>query len=148
MIWSPPTVKAWKGRQVRRIGHFLAVKVAWSNVDIFYFGVMLRTTSAYSHQSVIAGSQDQRHSEMPVQWNQNDTIFLFSLLRITGLYTFRALLAHPQEVLDKQHFVYCMHVSWQHQLILVQPTAITHMQYTNCCLCITSWGWASNAQNI
>jgi hypothetical protein len=32
------------------------------------------------------------------------------LLRITGLYTFRALLAHPQEVLHKWHFVYCVHI--------------------------------------
>jgi hypothetical protein len=33
--------------------------------------------------------------------------FLFILLRIKGLYKFQALLAHPQEVLHKQHLVYC-----------------------------------------
>jgi hypothetical protein len=36
--------------------------------------------------------------------------FLFNLLRINGLYIFRALLAHPQEVLHKQHLVYCVRV--------------------------------------
>jgi hypothetical protein len=36
--------------------------------------------------------------------------FLFSLLRIKGLYMFRALLAHPQEVLNKRHLVYCVRV--------------------------------------
>jgi hypothetical protein len=37
-------------------------------------------------------------------------LLLFSLLRIKGLYMFRALLAHPQEVLHKQHLVYCVRV--------------------------------------
>jgi hypothetical protein len=32
--------------------------------------------------------------------------------------------------------------------ILVQPTDITRTQYTKCRLCITSWGWASNARNM
>jgi hypothetical protein len=36
--------------------------------------------------------------------------FLFNLLRIKGLHMFWALLAHPQEVLHKQHLVYCMRV--------------------------------------
>jgi hypothetical protein len=36
--------------------------------------------------------------------------FLFSLLRIKGNYMFQALLAHLQEVLHKQHLVYCMRV--------------------------------------
>jgi hypothetical protein len=36
--------------------------------------------------------------------------FLFSLLRIKGLNIFQALLAHPQEVLHKQHLVYCVRV--------------------------------------
>jgi hypothetical protein len=36
--------------------------------------------------------------------------FLFSLLRIKGLYIFRALLAHPQEMLNKRHLVYCVRV--------------------------------------
>src|SRR5215468_4345274 len=54
--------------------------------------------------------------------------FLFSLLRIKGLYMFRALLAHPQEVLNKRHWVYCVRVmsvgcatilrSWHSQLTL------------------------------
>jgi hypothetical protein len=34
--------------------------------------------------------------------------FLSSLLRIKGLYMFRELLAHPQEVLNKRHLVYCL----------------------------------------
>jgi hypothetical protein len=36
--------------------------------------------------------------------------FLFNLLRIKGLYMFQALLAHLQELLNKQHLVYCAHV--------------------------------------
>jgi hypothetical protein len=44
-----------------------------------------------------------------LQWNQRDAL-LFSLLRINGRYMFRALLAHPQEVLHKRHFVYCLRV--------------------------------------
>jgi hypothetical protein len=31
-------------------------------------------------------------------------------LRIMGLYVFLSLPADPQEVLNKQHLVYCMHV--------------------------------------
>jgi hypothetical protein len=43
--------------------------------------------------------------------------FLFNLLRINSLYMFRTLLAHPQEALNKRHFVYCVHVfvGWLHQ---------------------------------
>jgi hypothetical protein len=37
--------------------------------------------------------------------------FSFNLLRIKGLYTFRALFAYPQEVLQKQHLVYCVRMS-------------------------------------
>jgi hypothetical protein len=36
--------------------------------------------------------------------------FLFSLLRINGLYMFRAFLAHPQEMLNKRHLVYCVRI--------------------------------------
>jgi hypothetical protein len=36
--------------------------------------------------------------------------FLFSSLSIKGLYMFRSLLAHFQEVLHKQHLVYCVRV--------------------------------------
>jgi hypothetical protein len=36
--------------------------------------------------------------------------FLFNLLKVMGRYTFRALLAHPQEVLNKRHLVYCVYV--------------------------------------
>jgi hypothetical protein len=36
--------------------------------------------------------------------------FSFSLLRIKCLYIFQALLAHPQEVVHKQHLVYCVRV--------------------------------------
>jgi hypothetical protein len=36
--------------------------------------------------------------------------FSFNFLRIKGLYMFRASLAHLQEVLHKQHLVYCVHV--------------------------------------
>jgi multisubunit Na+/H+ antiporter MnhB subunit len=32
--------------------------------------------------------------------------------------------------------------------LLVQPTDITHTQYTKCRLWSTSWGWASNARNM
>jgi hypothetical protein len=36
--------------------------------------------------------------------------FLFGILRSKGLYMIRALLTHPQEVLHKQHLVYCVRV--------------------------------------
>jgi hypothetical protein len=55
-----------------------------------------------------------------------------------GVKTFWALLAHPQEVLNKRHLVYC-YASW---LNPVQPTDITHSQYTKCRLlhaCYASW---------
>jgi hypothetical protein len=52
--------------------------------------------------------------------------FLSTLLIIKGLCTFQTLLT----------------------LILVQPTDITRMQYTKCCLFSASWGWASNAWNM
>jgi hypothetical protein len=34
----------------------------------------------------------------------------FDLLKIKVLYMFRALLAHPQEVLNKRHLVYCVRI--------------------------------------
>jgi hypothetical protein len=43
---------------------------------------------------------------------------------------FPALLVHHQEALHKQ------------------PTAITHMQFSTCCLCSASWRWASSAENM
>jgi hypothetical protein len=76
------------------------------------------------------------------------------LLRIKSHYTFRALLAHPQEVLHKQHFVYCVRVmpvgcdtTAVTTAIVAQPTDITRTQYTNCRLFSSSWGWAGNARN-
>jgi hypothetical protein len=65
---------------------------------------------------------------------------------------FRALLAHPQEAQCKQHLVYCVCVMsvgcTRIEVELVQPTDITCKQYTKCYLCSSSWGWASNAQNM
>jgi hypothetical protein len=56
---------------------------------------------------------------------------------------FRALLAHPQEVLHKQHLVYCVRVESVgctkvkveliSTLTLVRPTGITCTQYAKCC---------------
>jgi hypothetical protein len=82
----------------------------------------------------------------------NVNTFFFSLLRIKGLYMFRALLAHPQEAQHKQHLVYCVRVMSvgcnSFTPILVQPTDITHTQYTKCRLYIASWGWVRNARNM
>jgi hypothetical protein len=45
------------------------------------------------------------------QYNETKVMhFLFNVLRINGLYMFRALLAHSQEVLHKQHLVYCFRI--------------------------------------
>jgi hypothetical protein len=45
------------------------------------------------------------------QYNETNMMhFSFMLLRIKGLYMFQALLVHPQEVLHKRHFVYCLHI--------------------------------------
>jgi hypothetical protein len=95
----------------------------------------------------------------------NVMYFLFSL-RIKGLYMFRALVAHLQEALHKRHFVYCMRVmsvgctrigvnsnpaaNWHNTQtpIFVYPSDITRTQHTKRCLCISSWGWASNARNV
>jgi hypothetical protein len=76
--------------------------------------------------------------------------FLFNLLRLKGFYMFQALLAHLQEMLHKQHLVYCMCVMsiGCTRTGVVQPTDITCMKYTKCRLYSTSWGWASNTQNI
>jgi hypothetical protein len=73
--------------------------------------------------------------------------FLFNIFRVNGHDRFRASLAHPQETLDKRHFgiLRARCVSWLHQM---QPTDTTRMQFTNCHLCITSWGWASDARNM
>jgi hypothetical protein len=66
----------------------------------------------------------------------NVMYFLFRLLRIKSLYMFRALIAHPKEVLYKRQLVYCVCVKsvsctriWMP--MLVQPTDVTRMQYTN-----------------
>jgi hypothetical protein len=45
------------------------------------------------------------------QYNETKVMhFSFSLLRIKSLYMFRALFAQSQEVLHKQHLVYCVRV--------------------------------------
>jgi hypothetical protein len=83
--------------------------------------------------------------------------FLFGLLRIRGLYMFRALLAHPQEALKYNSWynacVLCqlagpgLKWNWSSISILMQATDITRTQYTKCCMCNASWGWASSARN-
>jgi hypothetical protein len=79
---------------------------------------------------------------------------LFNLLRIKGHYMFRALLAHLQEALHKRHLVYCVRVMSVGCTIIgaeLQPWCsqlTTRTQYTKCCLCSASWGWASNARNM
>jgi hypothetical protein len=45
------------------------------------------------------------------QYNETNVMhFSFNFLRIKGLCMFRALLAQPQEVLHKQHLVYCVRI--------------------------------------
>jgi hypothetical protein len=82
----------------------------------------------------------------------NVMYFLFNLLRIKSLYMNRTLLAHPQEVLYKEHLVYCVRVMsvgfTRTGVKLQQPTDITCTQYTKCRLGSASWGWASNARNM
>jgi hypothetical protein len=46
--------------------------------------------------------------------------FSFNLLRIKGLYMFRTLLAHPQEAMQKRHFVYCVRMSFGCGTVAVQ----------------------------
>jgi hypothetical protein len=81
--------------------------------------------------------REVKQTNIPIhQYSETNMMkFVFNLSRIKGLYMFRALLAHPpQEALHKQHLVYCVCFT----PILVQPTDITHVQYTNCHLCSTS----------
>jgi hypothetical protein len=56
--------------------------------------------------------------------------FLFNLLRIKDLYMFRVLLAHLQELAATR-----IAVELRYSPNLVQPTDITHTQYTKCRLC-------------
>jgi hypothetical protein len=78
------------------------------------------------------------------QWSKTNKMhFLFNLLRINSLYMLRPLLTHLQEATHKQQLVYWERVmsvgcyeSWQ------QLADVTHMQYTNCCLCSAFWRWA------
>jgi hypothetical protein len=78
--------------------------------------------------------------------------FLLNLSSSKSLYMFRVLLAHLQEALHKLHLVYCVRVKSvgcaSFTPILVQPTDITHMQYTKCLLCSASWRWGSSARNM
>jgi hypothetical protein len=88
-----------------------------------------------------------------IQYSENNVMhFLFSLLRIKDLYMFQALVAHSQDSLHKRHLVCCTCVLCQLAAtglkFVVQPADITRMQHTKCCLCGTSWGWASNAWNM
>jgi hypothetical protein len=83
------------------------------------------------------------------QYNETNVMkFAFSLLRIKDLYMFRALLAHPQEVLHKQHFVYCRRIMSVGCAIVPQSTESVCTQYTKYLLCNACWGWASNARNM
>jgi hypothetical protein len=53
--------------------------------------------------------------------------FSFNLLKIKCLNKFRALLAHPQEALDKRHFVYCVRMPVGCVMVPLQPC---HSQLT------------------
>jgi hypothetical protein len=75
--------------------------------------------------------------------------FLLNLLRINDLYMFQALFGHPQEVLHKRNFVYCVRVlsagliriGVERSSTPIQlPTDITRMQYTKCRLWSASRG--------
>jgi hypothetical protein len=96
------------------------------------------------------------HTKRLLLYQYNETnvmLFLFNLLRIMGLYMFGALLAHPQEVLDKRHLVYCVRVvsvGCTRIGVLCTPILVqnTRTHYTKCRLCSASWGWASNARNM
>jgi hypothetical protein len=68
--------------------------------------------------------------------------YFFNLLRTKGIYMYRALLAHPHEALHKRHLVRCLRVMsvgcTGSTSILVQPTDITHTQYSKCRMCSAS----------
>jgi hypothetical protein len=49
------------------------------------------------------------HHTISIKWNQRDA-FVIQFIDHQSLYMFRALLAHPQEVLHKQHLVYCISI--------------------------------------
>jgi uncharacterized membrane protein YbjE (DUF340 family) len=65
----------------------------------------------FSYEHVITGFMFCWLCIIVYQYSETTVMnFLFSLLRIKGLYIymFQALLAHTQEVLNKQHLIYCM----------------------------------------
>jgi hypothetical protein len=88
---------------------------------------------------------------LSVQWNERDEL-LFNLLRIKGLYMFRALLAHPQEDCGTWYIAYilCQLAAPGSKWNSNPGAANWHNTHaiTKCCLCSSSWGWASNALNI
>jgi Zn-finger protein len=92
--------------------------------------------------------------------------FSSNLLRIRGLFMFRVLLAHPREVLNKRHLVYCVRTisvgcgtiavsqnfsnfsNSRETATMPQPAHIIRRQYTKCRFYSASWGWANNARNM
>jgi hypothetical protein len=49
--------------------------------------------------------------QLAFQYNKTNVMqFSFNLLKIKSRYMFRALLAHPQEVLNNRHLVYCIRI--------------------------------------
>jgi hypothetical protein len=64
---------------------------------------MLREYDCYRKRK----SLKDRTTKLSQYSETNVMQILLNLLRIKDLYMFQALLAHPQEVLNKRHLVYC-----------------------------------------
>jgi hypothetical protein len=61
--------------------------------------------------SVKKGDSELAETDVLYKYSETNVMqFFFSLLKILGLYMFPALLPHPQEVLNKQHLVYCVRI--------------------------------------
>jgi hypothetical protein len=81
-----------------------------------------------------------------VLWNQRDALFIQFITNSGPLHVSSITCSSSRGAAAQMRACY---ISWLHQdLILVQPADITRTPYTKYCLCITSWGWASNAQNM
>jgi hypothetical protein len=80
---------------------------------------------------VVTGGQKHLY-----QYDETNVMhFSFNLLRSMDLYMFRALLAHPQEVLNKRHLVYCVRI----MSVGCATIAVNRgTQYTKRCLWSTS----------
>jgi hypothetical protein len=132
-----------------------------------FHSVLLRIKVFYMFRALLAHPQEAPHKQHLVYYvcimlvgcttiavtcssSGGATQTAFGILRaynVSWLWHDCSGLVNPQEVLHQMPFVQLLLRINKSTAIVAQPTDVIRTQYTKCCLCSTSWGWASPLQS-